>query len=72
MDEDKCTFSIGITSKTTPRKGTHNVLQKLSKSWQKLDTKVDPKLPRKVNQKLPEIGFQKLSKSYPKLGIKVR
>ena len=72
MDRGKCTFPIGITSKMTSLKGTQYVLQKLIKSWLKLDTKVDPKLPRKVNQKLPEIGFQKLSKSCPKLDIKVR
>ena len=32
MDEDKFTFPIGITSKTTPRKGTHQGLQKLTES----------------------------------------
>ena len=37
-----------------------------------MDSKVGPKLPGQVEWKLPEIGFLKLSKSYPKLDAKAR
>ena len=37
-----------------------------------MDSTVVPKLPGKVDWKLPEMGFQQLSKSHPKLDDKVR
>ena len=37
-----------------------------------MDSKVSPKLPREVDWKLTEIGFQQLNNSYPKLDVKVK